>query len=388
MNSRKTSYRVNLYAQAPELARDKSVVIVELREFVHGDPCFPHVKLATTRKKCSKISSTRSFQRSGFNPWLGHSGFSYVAIVPDDAVGRWVFSGICHFPALSFPRCSILASITLIGSQDIDVVQISSLTQSFHYRYISLDRRMKKAATRPMAITISYAAEEHTTCEHVDLKQDFQRARSNHGSTNVPVHSSVKYLITDSSVAPLLTEYGRGQMGRCGGTCDVHLWFQPLNCMSLRVAVTERLDCSPPTKANLVLVGGTMPLVGGFPRGLPFPPPSYSSAAPFSPYFTLIDSQDQQTNFPMGNATPAGPKSSPLKHPSKKLTKSQESLTLLLVDAGCGRLPGAQRGQQLDLRRCMHAAAGSLPHSRDDAILRVYLPSRFHVLTFRRPRTH
>ncbi|KAJ8876730.1 hypothetical protein PR048_021177 [Dryococelus australis] len=46
-------------------------------------------------------------------------GFSHVRIVPDDATGRRVFSGISRFPAVSFRRCSILTSITLIGSQDL-----------------------------------------------------------------------------------------------------------------------------------------------------------------------------------------------------------------------------------------------------------------------------
>ncbi|KAJ8871390.1 hypothetical protein PR048_027707 [Dryococelus australis] len=53
--------------------------------------------------------------RSGFNPRLGHSGFSHVGIVPDDAVGSPVS------PTFSFQRCSILTSITLFGSQDISV---------------------------------------------------------------------------------------------------------------------------------------------------------------------------------------------------------------------------------------------------------------------------
>ncbi|KAJ8873596.1 hypothetical protein PR048_024414 [Dryococelus australis] len=61
-------------------------------------------------------------RRPGFNPRPGHFEFSHVGIVPDDAVvGRRVFSGISRFPAPSFRRCSILASITLIGSQDLDI---------------------------------------------------------------------------------------------------------------------------------------------------------------------------------------------------------------------------------------------------------------------------
>ncbi|KAJ8875973.1 hypothetical protein PR048_023881 [Dryococelus australis] len=64
-------------------------------------------------------------RRSGFTRRPAHSGFPHVGIVPDEAVGRRVFSGISRFPALSFRRCPILASITLIGSQDLDLVGLS-----------------------------------------------------------------------------------------------------------------------------------------------------------------------------------------------------------------------------------------------------------------------
>ncbi|KAJ8888387.1 hypothetical protein PR048_007877 [Dryococelus australis] len=60
-------------------------------------------------------------KRFGFNFRPGNSGFSHVGIVPDDAVGRWFSRGSPVSPSLSFRRCSILTSITLIGSQDLDV---------------------------------------------------------------------------------------------------------------------------------------------------------------------------------------------------------------------------------------------------------------------------
>ncbi|KAJ8872476.1 hypothetical protein PR048_026082 [Dryococelus australis] len=39
------------------------------------------------------------------------TGFSHVRIVPDDAAGRRVFSGISRFPSLTFRRCSILTPL-------------------------------------------------------------------------------------------------------------------------------------------------------------------------------------------------------------------------------------------------------------------------------------
>ncbi|KAJ8883293.1 hypothetical protein PR048_015136 [Dryococelus australis] len=46
------------------------------------------------------VSLLASRQGSGFNTRLGHSGFSHVGIVMDDAVGRWVFS---RFPRTFIP---------------------------------------------------------------------------------------------------------------------------------------------------------------------------------------------------------------------------------------------------------------------------------------------
>ncbi|KAJ8879314.1 hypothetical protein PR048_019922 [Dryococelus australis] len=70
-------------------------------------------------------------------------------------------------------------------------------------------------------------------------------------------------------------------------------------------AVAERLDCSPPTKANRCHFPAgsipdfrkwessqTMPLVSRFLGDLPFTSPLHSSAAPFPPNFTHIGSQD------------------------------------------------------------------------------------------------
>ncbi|KAJ8881211.1 hypothetical protein PR048_017685 [Dryococelus australis] len=86
-------------------------------------------------------------------------------------------------------------------------------------------------------------------------------------------------------------------------------WFSKENCadfvLSSRVipvpwhtgaAVAERLDCSPPTKANRVqCLARPLPLYHwsvGFLGDLPFTPPLHYGAAPFSPHFTLIGSQD------------------------------------------------------------------------------------------------
>ncbi|KAJ8872068.1 hypothetical protein PR048_025669 [Dryococelus australis] len=69
-------------------------------------------------------------------------------------------------------------------------------------------------------------------------------------------------------------------------------------------AVTEQLDCLPPTKANRVQSPAwssgfrirelcrKMPLFYGFSRDLRFPPTLHSGAAPFSPHLTHLGSQN------------------------------------------------------------------------------------------------
>ncbi|KAJ8881199.1 hypothetical protein PR048_017672 [Dryococelus australis] len=47
--------------------------------------------------------------------------FSHVRITPDDDPDRRVFSGISRYSAFAFRHCSILTSLHVIGSQDLDV---------------------------------------------------------------------------------------------------------------------------------------------------------------------------------------------------------------------------------------------------------------------------
>ncbi|KAJ8879102.1 hypothetical protein PR048_019708 [Dryococelus australis] len=71
--------------------------------------------------------SLASKSRSGFNFQPVHSGFLHVGIVPDDTVGSNFPQGSLVSPALSFRCCSLLTSITLTGSQDLDMAIISKM---------------------------------------------------------------------------------------------------------------------------------------------------------------------------------------------------------------------------------------------------------------------
>ncbi|KAJ8897263.1 hypothetical protein PR048_002609 [Dryococelus australis] len=55
------------------------------------------------------------------------TGFSHVGIVPEDAVGRWVFSGISRFPRPFIPALLHTLLITLIGSRDLVVKSLPNL---------------------------------------------------------------------------------------------------------------------------------------------------------------------------------------------------------------------------------------------------------------------
>ncbi|KAJ8897546.1 hypothetical protein PR048_002895 [Dryococelus australis] len=94
------------------------VSLLRLLRFPTWRTCIVQRTAVAERSACS--APTKSEPGSYF-PGRNTSGFSQVGIVPDDAVGRRVFPGISHFPALSFWRRSILTSLTLIGSRDLTV---------------------------------------------------------------------------------------------------------------------------------------------------------------------------------------------------------------------------------------------------------------------------
>ncbi|KAJ8891608.1 hypothetical protein PR048_004136 [Dryococelus australis] len=60
-------------------------------------------------------------------------GFPHIGIVPDDAVGRWVFSGISRFPRPCIPVLLYSSPrFTLIGSQYLDVKSCPNISTHSH----------------------------------------------------------------------------------------------------------------------------------------------------------------------------------------------------------------------------------------------------------------
>ncbi|KAJ8872380.1 hypothetical protein PR048_025984 [Dryococelus australis] len=73
--------------------------------------------------------------RSGFNPQPGHSGFSHVGIVPDDAIDRRVFSGISHLP-----RPFILAPLHTHLNHPLNTPDVKSCPNFFkHSPYLTCE---------------------------------------------------------------------------------------------------------------------------------------------------------------------------------------------------------------------------------------------------------
>ncbi|KAJ8878990.1 hypothetical protein PR048_019596 [Dryococelus australis] len=60
----------------------------------------------------------------------------------------------------------------------------------------------------------------------------------------------------------------------------------------MREVMTGKLVHMFSSRTRFALSCWTMPLVGGFSRGSPFPPPLHSGASPYSPHFTFIGSKD------------------------------------------------------------------------------------------------
>ncbi|KAJ8868913.1 hypothetical protein PR048_030454 [Dryococelus australis] len=102
-------------------------------------------------------------------------GFSPVGIVPGDATGRRVFSGTSRFPALSFRCCSILTSITLIGSQDLDVKSRPNLfTHSSATDYLCVVTAINILHFQRLRIMDAESERVNSSCKMDDVNHKLQ----------------------------------------------------------------------------------------------------------------------------------------------------------------------------------------------------------------------
>ncbi|KAJ8888940.1 hypothetical protein PR048_008434 [Dryococelus australis] len=95
--------------------------------------------------------ASKQHGRSAFNPRPGHSGYSHVGIVPDDAVDRRVLLGDLLFPpplhsgAAPYP---LQSPSSVLKTSMLRAVQISSLAHSSSRRHVSEVCRYKSNADR------------------------------------------------------------------------------------------------------------------------------------------------------------------------------------------------------------------------------------------------
>ncbi|KAJ8866273.1 hypothetical protein PR048_032116 [Dryococelus australis] len=123
-----TCYLANTSVSSQTLLRDDydQVAGVDLRQssFSHAESTVAERIARSPPTKANRVQSR-----------LGHRIFAQVGIVPDDAVVQ----GSPVSPTSSFRRCSILTSITLIGSQDLAVKSRPNVFTHSHYTRTSLE---------------------------------------------------------------------------------------------------------------------------------------------------------------------------------------------------------------------------------------------------------
>ncbi|KAJ8869008.1 hypothetical protein PR048_030554, partial [Dryococelus australis] len=336
----------------------------------HGIYFVPHSVGAAVARVASLLASHRG--EPGSIPGRATSGFSHVRIVPDDAAGRRVFSGISHFFALSFRRCSIHTSITLIGYCDL-AVKRAAQNLFTHILHIPAKREINISMGQ---ITLAKLREDGAAPECKDWRETGD-PRENPSTSGIVLHDPlaltireqpllevnlvrlVGRVIMENQPLDIATQNVRAPLAyeiyttyplqstehRNAGLHELRVSSPPPPSSRMRYSsrivhrvnrpklprtdqrrilesstsfahlafvgrvgatVAEWLYCSPPTKANRVKSPAgslhdfrmrescrTMLLVSGFSRRSPrFPHPCIRGAAPFSPHFTVIGSQD------------------------------------------------------------------------------------------------
>ncbi|KAJ8875399.1 hypothetical protein PR048_023294 [Dryococelus australis] len=115
-------------------------------QFAEGKERASSVRLIAAARRDLPLKIAADFSRERGSIPGQMTRFSHVGIVPDDAVCRRVFSGISRFPAPSLRRCSVLTSITLIGSQDLAVKSSPNLSKHFVLRLLARNGSYKLRA--------------------------------------------------------------------------------------------------------------------------------------------------------------------------------------------------------------------------------------------------
>ncbi|KAJ8891111.1 hypothetical protein PR048_010621 [Dryococelus australis] len=205
-------------------------------------------------------------------------GFSHVGIVPHD--GR-IFLGDLLFPrALSFRRCSTLTQITFIGSRDLAVEESAKSLRSLDACIGQPARHGEMIATP--ALTEVYLG---GPCQAAGSGREMGTVIANPaGPWMRQMCQGLPSLVSFARRRPLMenilasgcSAYGRAAVAK------------PISSIGDTSLETPQNSQSPASGNR----AGRRLCSAGFLGGLPFPPPLHSGAAPLSPHFTLVGSQD------------------------------------------------------------------------------------------------
>ncbi|KAJ8873653.1 hypothetical protein PR048_024478 [Dryococelus australis] len=263
----------------------------------------------------STISTLASYQGEP-GPIPGRvTGLSHVGIVPNDGVGRRVFSGTSRFPP-PLQSGSILTSITRVGSQDLAVTSRPNLFTQSHFttptngpRFalrLELSSPTKgepgsiPGGVTPGFLNVGMGYFAFRRCSVLTSRHPHRLSRPQRYVSPAPAKGtgppSPVHVDTSGAVRGRLVRRGSrlrpgrlrgppaGQVLQDGGRHAVPGSVRRMMTMSLPppplLLARPRLACSPPTRANRVQSPAgslrifacgnrarTMPLVGGFSRG-------------------------------------------------------------------------------------------------------------------------
>ncbi|KAJ8870031.1 hypothetical protein PR048_029042 [Dryococelus australis] len=316
---------IEIQAFEPINASALSKSLLARYEFI-GILCFFHAHKGPRwcRGQTTRLPPTRT----GFDSRRGRSGFSHVGIVPDDAAGRRVFSGICissppllsgaapyspHSPSSALKTSMLRAAhISQLNSSILDAVNICAPFDKFpSRRKIFLGEGASRVSATPTTLSMQEVA--LWGWQTPDIGRRFP-----YTPVVVSTAGVEKAAAQDNGIEVAIQQLAPIRTAPSAGPCHwllLLLLREELEKLRMEISnlfglidalgatVAERLARLPPTKANRARSPDgspdfrkwescrTMPLVGGFSTGFPvFPAPSFRRRSIFTS-ITLIGSQ-------------------------------------------------------------------------------------------------
>ncbi|KAJ8898216.1 hypothetical protein PR048_003576 [Dryococelus australis] len=297
----------------------------EVREVMCSNPKQGMGAAVAERLACSPPTKANRAQ----SPAGATLGFSDVGIVLNDAATRWVFWRISRPPLFfSFRRCSVLTSVTLIGSQDLALrAWLAPATGSSAY--------ISPASARARALCVRRGT------QFVDLLSASALTTPKRHTTSPPPPLMIIARAVIGAPAARTTHLAHHRSADAAFTASPGLRTRNNVATPLifgGAVVSERLDCSPLTKVNRVQFPAVHYRIYLSPYG---DRPGGDKTAATLPPAGLTDSHPRWSACKMGIATTTYPTSS-----GEKIAE-----TNLLTNSLCGK-----RNENLPPRRCRGAS--------------------------------